>query len=117
MSIAPLLLLLIAIAIALNLISSQYIWALLSWLVLGAVLFGMATHLHQSVLAGDASLQEFLLTTTFIIIGGLLLLKITLPRPVWEKLWHDGIERLVRAGLSLLGKSFTRLLKILIARR
>jgi hypothetical protein len=117
MSIAPLLLLLLAIAITLNLISSKYIWALLSWLVLGAVLFGMATHIHQSVLAGEASLQELLLTTTLIVIGGLFLLKITLPQPVWQKLWHDGIERLVRSGLSLLGKSFARLLEFFATRR
>jgi len=114
MSIVPLLFLLLAIAIVLGLISSKYIWVLLSWLVLGAVLFGMLAQLHQSLIAGDASLQQVLLTGTLIIIGGLFLLKITLPEPVWRSLWHDGIERLVRFGLSSLGKTFGRLLKRLI---
>lgn len=114
MSIPLLLLLLLAIAITLGWISSKYIWVLVSWLLLGTVLFGMIAHAHQSVITGEASLQEFLLTATFVIIGGLFLLKITLPKSVWQKLWHDGIERLVRSGLSLLGKTFGRLLRRLM---
>ncbi len=111
MSIVPLLFLLLAIAIILGLVSSKNIWVLLAWLVLGAVLFGMLAQIHQSLIAGEASLQEVLLTGTFVIIGGLFLLKITLPKPVWRNLWHDGIERLVRFGLSLFAKTFGRLLK------
>ncbi|PSO72418.1 MAG: hypothetical protein BRC37_11875 [Cyanobacteria bacterium QH_3_48_40] len=58
-----------------------------------------------------AAPEDFLLTGAFVAIGSLFLLKITLPRPVWRKLWHDGIEKVLRSGLSLLGRLVGRSLR------
>jgi ABC-type bacteriocin/lantibiotic exporter with double-glycine peptidase domain len=107
----PTLLLLLAVAIALGLLSPKYIWVFVSWLLLGPLLFGIATHAYQSFTEGGVSLEELLLTTIFVVMGGLFLLKITLPEPVWRKLWHDAIERGVRSGLSLIGQGIARLLR------
>ncbi|PSO83449.1 MAG: hypothetical protein BRC44_00100 [Cyanobacteria bacterium QS_4_48_99] len=107
----PTLLLLLAIAIALGLLSPKHLGALVAWLLLGTVLFGMAAHAYRAITEGGASPEDFLLRGAFVAIGSLFLLKITLPRPVWRKLWHDGIEKVLRSGLSLLGRLVGRSLR------
>jgi lysylphosphatidylglycerol synthetase-like protein (DUF2156 family) len=107
----PALLLLLAVAIALGLLAPKHLGAFVAWLLLGAVLFGMAAHAFRAITEGGASPSDFLLTAAFVVVCGLFLLKITLPAPVWRQLWHDGIAKLVRSGLSLLGRTVGRLLR------